>query len=63
MPFVSQDVAVAYRLGAAQVLGIGRTSLYRYLKQDGYDEVVKVRSASRVAVRFDMNRFDSNQKL
>jgi hypothetical protein len=63
MPVVSQDEAVAYRLGAAQVLGIGRTSLYRYLKQDGYDEVVKVRSASRVAVRFDMNRFDSNQKL
>lgn len=63
MPVVSQDVAVAYRLGAAQVLGIGRTSLYRYLKQDGYDEAVKVRSASRVAVRFDMNRFDSNQKL
>jgi transcriptional regulator with PAS, ATPase and Fis domain len=25
------------RLRAAQVLGIGRTSLYRYLKEDGYD--------------------------
>jgi DNA-binding NtrC family response regulator len=25
------------RLRAAQILGIGRTSLYRYLKQDGYD--------------------------
>ncbi|HET8966500.1 MAG TPA: hypothetical protein VFN20_09820 [Candidatus Acidoferrum sp.] len=35
MPVVSRDVAVAYGLGAAQVLGIGRTSLYRYLKQDG----------------------------
>lgn len=34
------------RLRAAQVLGIGRTSLYRYLKQDGYEEAVKVRSAS-----------------
>jgi DNA-binding NtrC family response regulator len=34
------------RLRASQVLGIGRTSLYRYLKQDGYDETVKVRSAA-----------------
>src|SRR5262249_10621420 len=34
------------RLRASQVLGIGRTSLYRYLKQDGYDEAVKVRSAT-----------------
>jgi DNA-binding NtrC family response regulator len=34
------------RLRAAQVLGIGRTSLYRYLKQDGYDEVPKARSMS-----------------
>jgi hypothetical protein len=25
------------RLRAAQVLGIGRSSLYRYLKEDGYD--------------------------
>lgn len=25
------------RLRAAQILGIGRTSLYRYLKRDGYD--------------------------
>lgn len=25
------------RLRAAQILGIGRTSLYRYLKHDGYD--------------------------
>jgi hypothetical protein len=34
------------RLRAAQVLGVGRTSLYRCLKHDGYDEAVKVRSAS-----------------
>jgi DNA-binding protein Fis len=26
------------RLRAAHILGIGRTSLYRYLKRDGYDE-------------------------
>jgi transcriptional regulator of acetoin/glycerol metabolism len=25
------------RLRAAQILGIGRTSLYRYLKRDGYE--------------------------
>jgi transcriptional regulator with PAS, ATPase and Fis domain len=34
------------RLRASQVLGIGRTSLYRYLKQDGYEDIVKVRSAT-----------------
>jgi len=34
------------RLRAAQVLGIGRTSLYRYLKQDGNEETVKLRSAA-----------------
>jgi len=33
------------RLRAAQILGIGRTSLYRYLKRDGYD----VRPHSSVA--------------
>jgi len=32
------------RLRAAQILGIGRTSLYRYLKRDGYD--VRPHSAS-----------------
>src|SRR6266436_2802887 len=31
------------RLRAAQVLGIGRTSLYRYLKEDGYDQSVIAR--------------------
>jgi DNA-binding NtrC family response regulator len=34
------------RLRAAQVLGIGRTSLYRYLKQDNYEQVTKVRAAT-----------------
>jgi hypothetical protein len=33
------------RLRASQVLGLGRTSLYRHLKQDGYDEgAMNVRS-------------------
>jgi len=32
------------RLRAAQVLGIGRTSLYRYLKEDGYDHTLIARS-------------------
>jgi DNA-binding NtrC family response regulator len=32
------------RLRAAQVLGIGRTSLYRYLKEDGYDQNVIARA-------------------
>jgi len=32
------------RLRAAQVLGIGRTSLYRYLKEDGYDKAAVARS-------------------
>jgi hypothetical protein len=30
----------------AQVLGIGRTCLYRYLKQDEYEEVAKARAMS-----------------
>jgi transcriptional regulator of acetoin/glycerol metabolism len=35
------------RLKAAQILGIGRTSLYRYLKRDGYDTPrVKSRGAA-----------------
>jgi DNA-binding NtrC family response regulator len=36
------------RLRAAQILGIGRTSLYRYLKRDGYDveRPVKIGRAS-----------------
>jgi len=32
------------RLRAAQVLGIGRTSLYRYRKEDGYDQTLIARS-------------------
>jgi len=32
------------RLRAAQVMGIGRTSLYRYLKEDGYDQNVIARA-------------------
>ncbi len=36
------------RLRAAQILGIGRTSLYRYLKRDGYDSGKK-HSGSAVA--------------
>jgi transcriptional regulator with PAS, ATPase and Fis domain len=32
------------RLRAAQVLGIGRTSLYRYLKEDGYDQSLIARA-------------------
>jgi len=31
-------------LRAAQVLGIGRTSLYRYLKEDAYDQTLIARS-------------------
>lgn len=36
------------RLRAAQILGIGRTSLYRYLKRDGYD-MPKEKSGGAVA--------------
>jgi len=32
------------RLRAAQVLGIGSTSLYRYLKENGYDQTLTARS-------------------
>ncbi len=32
------------RLRAAQVLGIGRTSLHRYLKEDGYDQSMIARA-------------------
>jgi len=37
------------RLRAAQILGIGRTSLYRYLKRDGYDTVKKGKSGGAAA--------------
>jgi DNA-binding protein Fis len=32
------------RLRAAQILGIGRTSLYRYLKRDGQNRPAPLRS-------------------
>ncbi|MGA2097849.1 MAG: sigma-54 dependent transcriptional regulator [Candidatus Acidiferrum sp.] len=37
------------RLRAAQILGIGRTSLYRYLKRDGHDVRTREKSGSAVA--------------
>jgi DNA-binding NtrC family response regulator len=37
------------RLRAAQILGIGRTSLYRYLKRDGVDTRVKEKSGGAAA--------------
>jgi Bacterial regulatory protein, Fis family len=35
------------RLRAAQILGIGRTSLYRYLKRDGSDTLSRVHTSGR----------------
>jgi DNA-binding protein Fis len=37
------------RLRAAQILGIGRTSLYRYLKRDGVDVKVREKSGGAAA--------------
>ncbi len=37
------------RLRAAQVLGIGRTSLYRYLKRDGQDRAAPEKSGRATA--------------
>jgi len=37
------------RLSAEQILGIGRTSLYRYLKRDGYDRDPRPRSSGVAA--------------
>jgi ActR/RegA family two-component response regulator len=37
------------RLRAAQILGIGRTSLYRYLKRDGFDVPHPNRSGATAA--------------
>jgi transcriptional regulator of acetoin/glycerol metabolism len=35
--FLVLEMCQGNRLRAAQILVIGRTSLYRYLKRDGYD--------------------------
>jgi ActR/RegA family two-component response regulator len=37
------------RLRAARILGIGRTSLYRYLKRDGLDVRVREKSGGTAA--------------
>jgi len=37
------------RLRAAQILGIGRTSLYRYLKRDGYDATARQHTSGAAA--------------
>jgi len=37
------------RLRAAQILGIGRTGLYRYLKRDGYDANVRAHTSGAAA--------------
>jgi DNA-binding NtrC family response regulator len=37
------------RLRAAQILGIGRTSLYRYLKEDGYDVHAAAKNGDAIA--------------
>jgi len=37
------------RLRAAQILGIGRTSLYRYLKRDGHEMRAREKSGGATA--------------
>ena len=43
-PCILDDDPAQLELRAAQVLGIGRTSLYRYLKEGGYDQSVIARA-------------------